>query len=67
MPACAGRFVGAVDAIPLYADSLGMSGVTIGALIALPVGLQITFNLVGGAFTDRIGGRAMQWCAFRAC
>lgn len=45
--------------IPLYADSLGMSGVTIGALIALPVVLQITFNLVGGAFTDRIGGRTM--------
>jgi predicted MFS family arabinose efflux permease len=45
--------------IPLYADSLGMSGVTIGALIALPVVLQITINLVGGAFTDRIGGRIM--------
>ena len=45
--------------IPLYADSLGMSGVTIGALIALPVVLQIGFNLVGGAFTDRIGGRLM--------
>jgi len=45
--------------IPLYADSLGMSGVAIGLLIALPVILQITFNLIGGAFTDRIGGRAM--------
>lgn len=45
--------------IPLYADSLGMSGVAIGMLIALPVVLQITFNLIGGAFTDRIGGRAM--------
>ena len=45
--------------IPLYADSLGMSGVTIGALIALPVVLQIGFNLVGGAFTDRIGGRIL--------
>lgn len=45
--------------IPLYADSLGMSGVSIGTLIALPVLLQITFNLVGGAFTDRIGGRVL--------
>ncbi|MBL8382898.1 MAG: MFS transporter [Burkholderiales bacterium] len=45
--------------IPLYADSLGMSGVAIGALIALPVILQIAFNLVGGAITDRIGGRLM--------
>ncbi len=45
--------------IPLYADSLGMSGVAIGMLIALPVVLQITFNLIGGAATDRIGGRAM--------
>jgi len=45
--------------IPLYADSLGMSGIAIGLLIALPVILQITFNLIGGAATDRIGGRAM--------
>ena len=45
--------------IPLYADSLGMSGVMIGMLIALPVVLQITFNLIGGAATDRIGGRSM--------
>lgn len=45
--------------IPLYADSMGMSGVAIGALISLPVILQITFNLVGGAITDRIGGRLM--------
>ena len=45
--------------IPLYADSLGMSGVTIGALISLPVVLQIAFNLAGGAFTDRVGGRLM--------
>ncbi len=45
--------------IPLYADSLGMSGVAIGTLVALPVVLQITFNLIGGAATDRIGGRAM--------
>jgi predicted MFS family arabinose efflux permease len=45
--------------IPLYADSLGMSGITIGTLISLPVILQIAFNLVGGAFTDRIGGRVL--------
>ena len=45
--------------IPLYASSLGMSGVTIGLLISGPVILQIGFNLVGGAFTDRVGGRIL--------
>ncbi len=45
--------------IPLYADSLGMSGVTIGTLISLPVFLQIAFNLAGGALTDRVGGRLL--------
>jgi predicted MFS family arabinose efflux permease len=43
--------------IPLYASSLGMSGVRIGALISLPVVLHIGFSLVGGAFTDRLGGK----------
>ena len=45
--------------IPLYASSLGMSGVTIGLLISGPVILQIGFNLAGGAFTDRVGGRIL--------
>ncbi|MFN0163764.1 MAG: MFS transporter [Burkholderiales bacterium] len=45
--------------IPLYADSLGMSGVAIGTLIAAPVLVQIAFNLLGGAFTDRLGGRLL--------
>ena len=45
--------------IPLYADSLGMSGLAIGTLIALPVVLQLGFSLVGGAFTDRVGGRVL--------
>ncbi len=45
--------------IPLYADSLGMSGLAIGSLIALPVVLQLCFSLVGGAFTDRVGGRVL--------
>jgi MFS family permease len=42
--------------IPLYADHLGYSGVAIGSLVALPVLVQITFNLLGGAWTDRVGG-----------
>ncbi len=45
--------------IPLYARSLGMSGVQIGTLVALPVVLQIVFSLLGGAFTDRVGGKNM--------
>ncbi len=43
--------------IPLYARSLGMSGVQIGILISVPVVLQIAFTLVSGAFTDRLGGK----------
>lgn len=45
--------------IPLYASSLGMSGVTIGTLISMPVILQIALSLLGGAFTDRVGGRVL--------
>ncbi len=50
--------------VPLYALSLGMTGVQIGALVALPVVLQIILNLVGGAFSDRLGGKnlAMASC-----
>src|SRR5206468_765251 len=43
--------------IPLYARDLGYSGVAIGSLIALPIIVQMIFNLIGGAWTDRIGGR----------
>jgi len=43
--------------VPLYARKLGMSGVAIGSLIALPVLIQIWFNLLGGAFADRIGAK----------
>jgi MFS family permease len=51
--------------VPLFARSLGMSGVQIGTLVALPVVLQIILNLVGGAFSDRLGGKtlAMAACA----
>jgi MFS family permease len=44
-------------AVPLYASSLGLSNAEIGALFAVPVFAQAPLNLVGGAYTDRIGGR----------
>src|SRR5882762_8996443 len=43
--------------IPLYARELGYSGVAIGSLIAFPIIVQMIFNLIGGAWTDRHGGR----------
>ncbi len=45
--------------IPLYARSLGMGGVQIGTLVALPVLSQIGFTLLGGGLTDRVGGKNM--------
>ncbi|HTO50487.1 MAG TPA: MFS transporter [Burkholderiales bacterium] len=45
--------------IPLYADHLGFSGVAIGSLVSLPVLVQIGFNLLGGAWTDRVGGKRL--------
>src|SRR5260221_4777394 len=42
--------------IPLYARELGYSGVAIGSLIALPIIVQMVFNLIGGAGADRVGG-----------
>ncbi len=51
--------------IPLYAYSLGMSGVTIGTLISAPVVLQIAFNLAGGALPTASAGAS--WCWPRAC
>jgi MFS family permease len=44
-------------AVPLYAHNQGLSNVQIGVLFALPVVLQAALNLVGGAYTDHIGGR----------
>lgn len=43
--------------VPLYALELGMSGVLIGSLVALPVVLQLVFNLIGGAYVDRLGAK----------
>lgn len=43
--------------VPLYAHDLGMPGVEIGGLMALPVLIQIWFNLVGGVWSDRIGAK----------
>jgi predicted MFS family arabinose efflux permease len=50
--------------VPLYANQLGMSGVGIGTLVALPVLAQITFNLIGGAYTDQVGGRSLMLASF---
>ena len=44
-------------AVPLYAHWQGLSNAQIGALFALPVFAQAPLNLMGGAYTDRIGGR----------
>src|SRR3954463_12989552 len=44
-------------AVPLYAHSQGLSNAEIGALFAAPVLAQAALNLVGGAYTDRFGGR----------
>lgn len=45
--------------IPLYAYHLGYSGVAIGTLVSAPVVAQLAFNLVGGVWTDRIGGKRL--------
>src|SRR5204863_7500780 len=52
--------------IPLYARDLGYSGVAIGSLIALPIIVQMIFNLIGGAWTDRLGGMNISLVAFAA-
>lgn len=44
-------------AVPLYAYTQGLSNAQIGILFAVPVLAQAPLNLVGGAYTDRIGGR----------
>jgi MFS family permease len=49
--------------VPLYALELGMSGVAIGSLIALPIVLQLVFNLLGGAYVDRVGPKNMLYAS----
>lgn len=44
-------------AVPLYAHAQGLSNAQIGLLFAMPVVAQAALNLIGGAYTDRIGGR----------
>jgi MFS family permease len=51
--------------VPLYAHGQGLSDAQIGTLFSLPVFGQITLNLVGGAYTDRVGGRRVM--LFSAC
>lgn len=46
-------------ALPLYAQSQGLSNAEIGLLFAAPVFVQAPLNLLGGAYTDRIGGRRL--------
>src|SRR6478736_9460921 len=43
--------------VPLYAASQGLSNAQIGVLFSLPVLVQAALNLLGGAYTDRVGGR----------
>jgi MFS family permease len=48
--------------VPLYAHAQGLSNAEIGALFAAPVLAQAPLNLIGGAYSDRIGGRRiMLW------
>ncbi len=50
-------------AVPLYAHSQGLSAAEIGVLFSAPVLAQTLMNLVGGAYTDRIGGRLVMLAA----
>ncbi len=49
--------------VPLYAHSQGLSGVEIGLLFSVPAVAQVVFNLIGGAYTDRIGGKKIMLVA----
>jgi len=42
--------------VPLYAASQGLSNAQIGTLFSVPVLAQASLNLLGGAYTDRVGG-----------
>ena len=50
--------------VPLHAYELGYSSLAIGGILSLPVVAHIAISLVGGAFTDRVGGRKMALAAF---
>jgi MFS family permease len=43
--------------VPLYAHAQGLSGAQIGVLFSVPVIAQVTLSLVGGAWSDRVGGK----------
>jgi len=45
--------------VPLYAASQGLSNAQIGMLFSMPVFAQAALNLLGGAYTDRVGGRSI--------
>ena len=49
--------------VPLYAHAQGLSAAEIGLLFSVPVAAQIVINLVGGAYTDRVGGRRVMLAA----
>jgi DHA1 family multidrug resistance protein-like MFS transporter len=49
--------------VPLYAVEQGLSAAEIGWLFSLPVVAQIVINLVGGAYTDRVGGHRVMLAA----
>lgn len=50
--------------VPLYAAAQGLSNAQIGALFSVPVIAQVALNLLGGAYTDRIGGRRIMLASF---
>jgi len=50
--------------VPLYAYELGYSALAIGGILSLPVVAHVVIALVGGAYTDRVGGRQMALGAF---
>jgi len=52
--------------VPLYAYDLGYSAIAIGGILAAPVLAHFAFTLIGGAFTDRFGGRRMAFAAYVA-
>ncbi len=53
--------------VPLYAHGLGYSGVAIGGMLSLPTVAHIVIALLGGAYTDRVGGRRMALASFVCC
>lgn len=52
--------------VPLYAYALGYSALAIGGILSAPVIVHFAFTLIGGAFTDRFGGRRMALAAYAA-